>query len=353
MGLRDIDILLVGQGIAGTVLAHTLEDAGLDFHLLHTARPGESSPVAAGIMNPITGRHFVKSWLVDALLPFAEQQYRRWENRLGSSFYASRQIHKALPGPSEQNDWLARSADPEVCHYTGEVQMVSPAPSLKPVSMGFGKIVGAGQLDCQEFLNRSRVYWGNKGAMTTGLFDPGKLVFTEGGLVHGHLRAARIIFCEGYFLKENPWFSYLPMVGTKGEALRISKPDWPSDVLVKQKIYLVPFGAETLWAGATASRRFSGIHPETWAADYLKAEWQRMMQGEPAVVASLVGMRPAVRDRRPLIGRHPVHHQLYVFNGMGSKGTSLAPYWAKHFVSFLLGEIGLSQEVCISRFPFQ
>ncbi|MBP6403894.1 MAG: FAD-binding oxidoreductase, partial [Bacteroidia bacterium] len=68
------------------------------------------------------------------------------------------------------------------------------------------------------------------------------------------------------------------------------------------------------------------------------------------VISQKAGVRPTVKDRRPLLGLHPQHPGVYVFNGLGTKGVSLGPFFASHFVNYLEDETDLSEEVNVQRF---
>lgn len=125
------------------------------------------------------------------------------------------------------------------------------------------------------------------------------------------------------------------------------------DVILKHKFFLAPFSEDVFWAGATNKWEFSNIFPEEDDVAFLQNEVSKMLQIPHEFIKQLAGIRPTVRDRRPLIGRHPVYPRLLLFNGLGTKGTSLAPYWANHFVDFLKLNAQLSKEVNISRFKIK
>jgi len=348
--MKRVKYLIVGQGIAGTVLAHTLEDEHLDFHIIHQRQPGESSSVAAGIINPITGKYFIKSWQVDTLIPFAEKKYFQWEQKLNSHFYFPRIILRSLHGVSEQNDWLAKTADPSVKHYIADFVDVTPFDWINNEPLGYGQTIGGGQVKWHDFLTQSEDYWTKKGVYTNAFFDYQALVISEDGVQYGDIFAEQIIFCEGYFMLQNPWFNFLPLDGAKGEALLVQIDKVHLDIILKHKFFLSPFSENVLWAGATNKWEFSHFLPDEDSEILLHSEVAKMIRQEYAILKHLVGIRPTVKDRRPLIGRHPVHSRLFIFNGLGTKGTSLAPYWANHFVEFLYKNGDLSKEVSINRF---
>jgi 2-polyprenyl-6-methoxyphenol hydroxylase-like FAD-dependent oxidoreductase len=78
----QIDILIIGQGICGTMLSWFLNKAGKSFLVIDDNNANTPSKVAAGIINPVTGRRFVYSWMIDTVMPFAAETY----NEIGIFF---------------------------------------------------------------------------------------------------------------------------------------------------------------------------------------------------------------------------------------------------------------------------
>src|ERR1700736_2473161 len=95
----EVDILIIGQGICGTFLSWYLEKAGLSFLVIDEARPFTASKAAAGLINPVTGRCLVKSWMIDELLPFANRAYRDIGEALGISCLEQRNVVDFFPMP--------------------------------------------------------------------------------------------------------------------------------------------------------------------------------------------------------------------------------------------------------------
>ena len=68
---RESHVLIVGQGIAGTVLSYKLSQRNISHKVLDNNHQSAATHAAAGLINPITGRNYVKSWMIDDLLPEA------------------------------------------------------------------------------------------------------------------------------------------------------------------------------------------------------------------------------------------------------------------------------------------
>ena len=61
-------------------------------------------------------------------------------------------------------------------------------------------------------------------------------------------------------------------------------------------------------------------------------------------------IRPATIERRPFVGLHPQHRSVGILNGMGTKGTSLAPYFAWQLSHHLVHDTPINPEVAVERF---
>jgi len=77
---------IVGQGLAGTCLAWHLWRRGVPFRIVDR-ESGGSSRVAAGLINPVTGKNFEPTPRVADFLPEAIAFYQEMECRLGKTFW--------------------------------------------------------------------------------------------------------------------------------------------------------------------------------------------------------------------------------------------------------------------------
>ena len=78
-----LDYILVGQGLAGSILSYQLLSRGKNILVINQSGQNISSTVAAGIYNPITGRSMVKSWMADQLFSYLIPFYRKLEEEIG------------------------------------------------------------------------------------------------------------------------------------------------------------------------------------------------------------------------------------------------------------------------------
>jgi glycine/D-amino acid oxidase-like deaminating enzyme len=189
-----------------------------------------------------------------------------------------------------------------------------------------------------------------KKEMISGDFKVGNLRIQDDGLAYGEIKAKSIIFCEGYQGAHNPYFQWLPFSLNKGEVLDVEVALQQQAYIYNKAVYVVGLQPNRWRVGATYNWRQVSEEITAEGREELERKLQGLLKKPFAVVAHRAGIRPAVRDRRPLLGRHPAWPQVSIFNGMGSKGVMMAPYLAHHFGLYLAGGQELLPEVNILRY---
>lgn len=346
--VRNIDYLIVGQGLAGTMIAHFLQKENKKILVLDPNHENSSSAIAAGVVNPITGYRFVKSWMLDQLLPFARQTYQDLSNLLGSPFFFDREIIRMLFSAGEENDWLARTAQKGWSKYVNDQGSLGNYEGLVHEGFSHGLLYGA-QLNIglliksfQDFLRKHDQLLCEK-----MVYDEIKVLAYK--VVYKNIHAKNVIFCEGAKGSKNPWFSYLPFEVAKGEAILIQLEQLKFNRILKHKTILAPFRNNTLWVGSNYEHNPQNDLPSTKGRDFILNKLNKTLKTKYVEVDHLAAVRPSTFDRRPFLGRHPQYSALAIFNGLGAKGSSLAPFFAHHLVEHLLYEKPLHKEVDISN----
>ncbi|NJM26204.1 MAG: FAD-binding oxidoreductase [Bacteroidia bacterium] len=161
-------------------------------------------------------------------------------------------------------------------------------------------------------------------------------------------KARAIIFCEGAGARNNPWFSWLPIRPLTGEVLLI-QADKPFEVILNRGVYVVPSGGGQYCVGSTY-RHGAAEGPTDEGRRELDTKLMELTTVNYRVTGQRSGVRPTTPDRKPLVGRHPDHACLWVFNGLGTKGISLAPYFSNYLVNCLENEVLVNNAVDISRY---
>ncbi len=346
-----LDYIIVGQGLAGTLLAHFLEKKGKRSLIVDPAEEGTASKVAAGIINPITGRRYVKSWRVDELIPFARATYQEIEAQLQLSFYHPRNIIRSLFNSKEENDWMLRTDDPAYSRYMlEEVELGGYEKNTNP-AFSYGEVIHAAQVDLDLMTSGYRKIFSQKNQLLEERFDFSALQNQNPSIKYKDIEADKVVFCEGFGMKNNPFFNYLPLGGTKGEVLIIKikgQPDF--EKILKHRVFIVPLADDTYWIGATYDKQFGGSQPTDRGFSFLKQKLDDLLKLPYEIVTHKAAVRPTVKDRRPILGLHPHFKNLAIFNGLGTKGASLGPFWASHMADHLVQGTNLDEAININRF---
>lgn len=366
-----IDYLIIGQGIAGTMLAYFFEERGISFKIADAVdynltkskqsslksnykHPAHgASNISTGIINPVTGRRFVKSWMIDTLFPFAEKTYLAIEKKLQTSLYKKTPLYRTVPDQKAMNDFLLRLDDPEYQPF------FSDNLDFQPNNQHFN-ITKKGILTTQaakvEVLHLLQAY--RKHLTQTNTFIQENINFNQIETDKCAIKFnneltqdfKRLIFCEGYRVKDNPFFNFLPFTSYNGQALIIECPQLQLDYLLKSGVYIIPLGNQQYQIGTSWDWDIDEPTTTPEAYQNLQKKIDALLKVPFKIIDHKAAVRPTIKDRRPVLGKHPHHPHIFILNGLGAKGISLSPYFASQFVQFLVDDIPLIKEVSIERF---
>lgn len=350
--MQEVDFIIVGQGLAGTMLGISLRKRGVSFVIIDDNHSTSCSIIAAGVTHPMSFKRTILSWKGDSLFPYAKQYYSQVENEFDVEFYEDKPLFRLIASVEEQNNWAANSADEPLKSILSEPNQ-DEFKSLNNFNFnaenGFGKVGYAGRLNLERFLNYFKNIFSKEDSLKNSAFNFSELQLQEDKVVYQGISAKKIIFCEGFRYKDNPYFSYLPQNLTKGEILHIKSSHFPNEFISKG-IFTYPLGEDEYVVGATYRWHDYSLDKTDDAKSELIDKLNAIGEFDYEIIDHRVGVRPTVPDRRPLIGLHPQNDKVAIFNGMGSKGVLFAPYLADKFVSFLIEGTEIDREVNISRF---
>jgi len=344
------DFIVVGHGLAGALLSYTLRKRGHRVLVIDEPRPSGASQVAAGLLNPIAGKRFAKSWLADAFIPAADVLYDELEAHFGQELFIHKPIYKIFSSIEEQNTWMAKSASDG---WEGYILATHTQSTNQPtVQDPYGGIMigSGGNLLVARLLDLLTGELLAQGLLLAERFEMDRLQLTAEGVRYKEQEAGHLVFCEGFQVVHNPYFKWLPIQPTKGEVLEVQTENFDPECIYNKGVYVVPVGAGRFLVGATYDWRQPDEQPSAAGQQELAQRFSQITTQQFHVINHRAGIRPAVRDRKPLAGVHPQYPQLSVFNGMGSKGVQMAPYLAQQFAAALAGEAEVMPDIRISRF---
>jgi glycine oxidase len=345
--------LIVGLGIAGINLCHQLELAGRSFTVIDSCPARSSSLIAGGIYNPIVIKRKVKTWKADELFAFLVPHYREMETMLGAAFlHHDFPILKPISSGQELDEWQTAIDNGAIAPYVTEVKLERPKGPFQDAVCGHVTIRHSGFLRTDEAIVTYRKYLHGSGRLIERRFEHSKLQLDTDGVRYEGLTADHVIFCEGRFISENPWFNWLPMRPTKGQMLTVSaKTPLTPDHVYNQQFYLFPTREHGKFRlGATYEWGDMNEEITEGAREELLSRTWKALRVDMEVLDQQAAIRPNVADRRPLIGRHPGLTNMFLFNGMGSKGVMLAPFFAHQLVAHIYAGKALDSEADLNRF---
>ena len=340
------DFLIVGQGLAGTLLALALIQRDRRVLVVDDGNPAAASRVAAGLISPLTGPRLAPAADLARVLPAVAPRYRDLEQELGRRFFHETPIRRGLGTEKERQALAKRQADPALTPYLGAVE--TEAGAGEPVAVW---LHGGGFLDTEAFLAAGRAYLKGRGAFREERVAHADLDLTADGVRWQDVRAETVVFCQGHRLLDNPWLDGLPLRPIKGEALAGRAPGLP-DHPVNRAGILVPLGEDAFRLGATYAPGEADETPTEEGRARLQEKLADLVPRwrEGTVTAHRAGVRPATKDHRPLLGRCPGEPRVAVLNGLGAKGALLGPFYAGCLADHLSGGAELPPEADIRRF---
>lgn len=347
-----LDYLIVGQGLAGSLLAWELMERGKKRVLVvDNEDPHAASRVAAGLINPVTGQRLVKTQSVDIFLPVAVSYYEQLEAAFNCRFYHSKPLLRLFRTDSELERYKERRRDPEYSSYLGEMFM--PGMADEPVNDENGGFVQlqTGYVDVSLLLEKIGLYLVENDAYLSSGFDTRTVSWSESALSWNQYNARHLIFCDGASAVVNPVFAWLPFQPAKGDVLTLKSSEYVPNNIISDGHWVLPVEKPHCKVGATFHWQWQSLQPQENDRQELLDAYRRITNDEAANVADhATGIRSTTKDKYAFLGRHPDNPNISIFNGFGSKGGLTLPFYVQHYTKHLLEDAMLLDNVNINRF---
>lgn len=327
---QTADVLILGQGLAGSALAWRLAERGVSAIVIDRGGVDEAgrpcaSRVAAGLITPITGKRLT-------LAPgFAEQReaalafYRAVEQRTGVSFLVERPAIRLLASEEERTLAAKRLGDRE---YAQHAELIDGGPH------GALVMPTAIRLRVGAYLDATRQWLEGEGRFVEATVDPGEIDLSSQGVTIDRLglSAACLILCQGYTPAPPAWTADLKLLPAKGEVLTVELPEWDERRVVHgEGGWVAPDesnGSVRYRVGSTHTWDALDSTPTAAAREELLVRLAKLGAGEASVVEHSAAVRNGAPDRRPVWGWRAEEPRVGWLNGLGSKGSLWAPWFA-------------------------
>ncbi|KQC32790.1 FAD-dependent oxidoreductase [Nonlabens sp. YIK11] len=345
------DVIIVGGGISGTTLAWQwfLQGKSVQWYADGIK---SSSHVAAGVFNPVVLKRFSPIWKAQEQLDFMFPFYKEVGKYLETSVIELLPVWRRFHDSKERATWTRKSVREDLDNLMLTEPTDDAIDGIK-ADNGYGIVRHTGWLDTLSYMKSSMDFFTSRNEFFEEGFDYDKLFISDDLVTYKDITAKAVIFAEGNQLPHNPWFHKLPLQGNKGEILIIRCPGLQLQQIVKSSVFLMPYRDDLFWVGATYDREYESVQPSQKAKDFLISKLETFLELPYEIIDHKSGIRPTTTDRRPFLGSHKEFKNLYVFNGMGSRASLIAPWASKCLFDFIYEGISLPAEMDIFRFEDQ
>lgn len=343
-----IDYLIVGCGLAGISFAEEALKHNKTILVLDNDSQS-SSKIAGGLYNPVILKRFSEVWEAQSQLVTMNAFYAQLKPRIEPQFDYKMPILRKFFSVEEQNNWFAASDKPNLAPFLSTELHFKAYKGIQ-ADFGYGEVLHTGYVDTASLLTAYRNYLTATNWFRQESFDYSEVYIEEDYVQYKDIQAKHLIFAEGFGLHANPFFNHLPLDGTKGELFIIKAPGLDLDVIVNTSVFILPLGNELFKVGATYNWKDKTDLPTEDGKTELVARIREIINCDFEIVSHFAGVRPTVRDRRPLVGTHAEYNRIHVLNGLGTRGVMLGPAMAKALYDTIENQVPLVKEIDIQRF---
>ena len=343
-----IDYIIVGCGIAGICFAEIAMQNKKSI-MVFDNNSQNSSNIAAGIYNPVILKRFSEVWNAKLQIDFLNNFYPLLENRINTKIDFKIPVIRKFFSVEEQNNWFSASDKQNLSAFISTKLLYNKYTGIES-PFGFGEVLHTGYVDTKVLLNKYQQYLKDTSNFIEDNFDHSKLEIQSDFISYNNIKAKHIIFAEGFGLHHNPFFKHLPLDGTKGEILIIKAPNLDLNCILNSSVYILPLGNSLFKVGATYNWEDKTNAITEQGKKELIDKIKELLNCDFEIIEQLAGIRPTVKDRKPLVGTHSQYKNLHILNGFGTRGVMLGPSLANDLFQNIENEIPLNDNIDIKRF---
>ena len=343
-----IDYLIIGSGLAGISFSEMALQNGKSILVLDN-NSQNSSKIAGGLYNPVILKRFSQVGQAKEHLLVMNEFFSALEKKLNTQVDYKTPILRKFFSIEEQNNWFAASDKMNLAPYLSTRLITKKYESIDS-PFGYGEVLQTGYVDTAFLLKKYKNYLITNQLFLEESFDYGLLQEETNGIRYKDIQASHIIFAEGFGMHTNPYFQHLPLDGTKGELLIIKAPLLDLDVILNTSVFILPLGNGLFKIGATYNWDDKTALPTEVGKNELVERIKEIITCDFEIMEHHAGVRPTVKDRKPLIGTYEHHNSIHILNGLGTRGVMLGPAMAKALFENIEYQKPLDRFVDIKRF---
>lgn len=347
--MQTFDFIITGAGLAGSSIAYELVKRGYKVLRIASSAP-PASMAAYGMLNPVHIRNAQLSWKAKEIYPQALTFYRELEEVLQINYFKETDIYHLLGSDEEAVHWRQQAETGMLGNFCqGEVEYISEASLIAP--HGCIKITGALYVDVPLMLTHLH-QWLDKHQSPLLFYEANEQVWNyfPSGVQMNEFHAGFVIHCEGVYALRHPLWKNIPFRPCKGEVLTLQFHEPAPQVILHKKIFLIPLTNGTYKAGATYEWDDLTNNTTQEGTVELVHQVQRITNASFIIKEQVAGIRPAVADRRPVVGIHPSYPSIAILNGYGSRGLILNSYACDALISHILYQTPIASDINVQRF---
>ena len=340
--MKKVDYIIIGDGYAALFFAHQLIKNNKSFYLFSEGKKSASF-VSAGIINPAVLKRFTTFWLAQEQIDSLKKTFSEIEGYTHKNYLIEKPILRVFHDEKEKELWLKKSN--EISFLSNDFIKIN---SIKN-PFGCGKVNHSARLNVRDFFTDLMNYLEQNSHLIKEKFDY-NLVKTENS-TYKDIQFKNIIFAEGMAVKENPYFSEIPVEANKGHHLEVKISEKiEDDFTIKKKHFIFPLNENTYYYGGTYDREQTHHKIDDSAVEKLTNALAEFYPNDFEVTQVKFGFRPTVKDRRSIVGAHSEFKNFYVFNGLGARGILNGNYFAINLYNHLENGEEIHPEVDLKRF---
>lgn len=353
--MKKVDYIIVGLGIAGVCFAETLLQKGKTFIVVEDRKNGATT-TSGGVLNPTVLKRFTAAWNAPLFFEKALPFYNAISKRFGEQIITPIGIHRILNTIEEQNNWVVASDKPTLSSFIcSEIQKNNNSSVKAP--LGLGSVMGGALLKPAKIIKAYRTYLQQNKLLLSENFDYTLLEISKNSVVYKNHIASQVVFAEGANVANNPFFkvSVSPegskvFVGNKGEYVIFKSAALRLKEVLKGPVMIIPLGNDLYKVGASYGRDDFSEGITTKAKEEIIEKLKKMIVCDFEIVEQVSGIRPTVKDRKPLLGNFPENPRLYFLSGLGTRGLSMAPLLSEWLYTNIDDNKALPAAVDLNRF---